>query len=361
VPDPDAFYNKTRDARKIIVVDLGFLGDSVHTVPALWEIKRNYPQAELHVLSAPVGAELLKLAPCVDRAWSFPLGPPSPPWWKHWDIIRQLRRERFDLLFNFSGADRTIWISGILGAKWKIAYPGGRDHFWNSWLIPEWLAKISETVPIFEKRRRMLGLCGLKLDAPRFDLAIPADERQWATSAIPKGSIHLSINASSPFKEWPIGRWVELICRLSEWQPGIRIIATASSSEREFNRLSELKRQITAKQLQTFSGLNIGQLAALLGRCAIHVGGDSGVVHLAFALGIRTVSFFRHYGRVHEWIPNGPCHRHVVASCHCEHGLTSECSAAVRALCLEKIDADQIFQLVQELNSTSSHEIGSSL
>ena len=359
MPDPDAFYNKTRDARKIIVVDLGFLGDSVHTVPALWEIKRNYPRAELHVLSAPVGAELLKLAPCVDRAWRFPLGPPSPPWWKHWDIIRQLRRERFDLLFNFSGADRTIWISGILGAKWRIAYPGGRDHFWNSWLIAEWLPKISEALPIFEKRRQMLGLCGLKLDAPRFDVAIPADEREWAARAVSKGSIHLSINASSPYKEWPIDRWVELIRRLSDREPGLTIIATASGSEREVSRLSELKRQIPAKQLRTFSGLNIGRLAALLSRCAIHVGADSGVLHLAFALGIRTVSLFRDYDRVHEWVPKGLSHRHVIASCHCQRALTSECSAAAQALCLGKIDAARVLQLVQELHSTS-HEIGSS-
>lgn len=342
------------------MVDLGFLGDSVHTVPALWEIKRNYPDAELHVLSAPVGAELLKLAPCVNRAWSFPLGPPSPPWWKHWDIIGQLRRERFDLLFNFSGADRTIWISGLLGAKWKMAYPGGRDHFWNSWLIPEWLPKISDVLPVYEKRRRMLELCGLHLEAPRFDLAIPAEERQWAASAIPKGSIHLSINASSPYKEWPVERWVELSRRLSDLESGITIIATASGSEREVNRLSELKRQVTAKQLQTFSGLNIGRLAALLSRCAIHVGADSGVLHLAFALGIRTVSLFRDYDRVHEWVPKGPSHRHLIASCHCQRGLTSECSAAARALCLREIDAEQVLQLVQELNSTRSREIGSS-
>ncbi len=37
------FYQQTKSARKIIVVDFGFLGDSVHMIPALWEIKRNYP------------------------------------------------------------------------------------------------------------------------------------------------------------------------------------------------------------------------------------------------------------------------------------------------------------------------------
>src|SRR3974390_237188 len=103
--EPANFYSRTRAARKIIVVDLGFLGDSVHLVPALWELKRNYPQALVHTLSATVGAELLRLAPCVDRAWAFPLTAPSPPWWRHWGLLRALRGERFDAAFNFSGAD----------------------------------------------------------------------------------------------------------------------------------------------------------------------------------------------------------------------------------------------------------------
>src|SRR5437899_201958 len=129
-----SFYERTRAARKIIVVDLGFLGDSVQLVPALWEIKRHYPEAELHTLSAPVGAEVLSLAPCVDRPWAFPLGSPSPPWWRHWDLIRALRRERFDVAFNFSGADRTVFLTALTGAKWRVAHAAGREHFWNRWL-----------------------------------------------------------------------------------------------------------------------------------------------------------------------------------------------------------------------------------
>ncbi|MGZ4964735.1 MAG: glycosyltransferase family 9 protein, partial [Limisphaerales bacterium] len=111
------FYQQTKSARKIIVVDFGFLGDSVHMIPALWEIKSNYPGAQLHTLSAELGAEVLKLAPCVDVAWGFPLGAKSPPWWRGIGILRALRREEFDLAINFSGADRTIFVTAFTGAK----------------------------------------------------------------------------------------------------------------------------------------------------------------------------------------------------------------------------------------------------
>ena len=106
---PANLYNDTRHARKIIVVDLGFLGDSLQLVPALWEIKRHYPQAELHVVAAPVGAEVLQLARCVDRVWPVELEPHRRTLRQQWVTVRALRRERFDLAFNFSGAERTIF------------------------------------------------------------------------------------------------------------------------------------------------------------------------------------------------------------------------------------------------------------
>src|ERR1035441_9998978 len=78
---------------------------------------------ELGTLSAPVGAEVLRLAPCVNRPWAFPLGAPSPPWWRHWDLLLALRRQRFDAAFNFSGADRTLFVTRLAGARWRgVAY-----------------------------------------------------------------------------------------------------------------------------------------------------------------------------------------------------------------------------------------------
>ena len=71
----DQAAGRTRDARKVIVVALGFLGDSIHLIPALWEIKRNYPGAELHVAATPLGCEVIRLVPCVHRIWPVARNP----------------------------------------------------------------------------------------------------------------------------------------------------------------------------------------------------------------------------------------------------------------------------------------------
>ena len=355
-PSSPSFYNKTRSARKIIVVDLGFLGDSIHLIPALWEIKRHYPAAELHTLSAPVGAEVLRLAPCVDRAWAFPLGPKSPPWWRHWDIIRALRRERFDLAFNFSGADRTIFLTALTGAKWRLAQQGARDHFWKTWLIRTWVPRQSSELPVFEQRRQTLAMAGCELVPPRFELKLDEPARAWAENAIPVPAVHLSINASTHLKEWPLANWIELAKLLLMENPSLHLLATGSAQPREQARLHSLADAVVSDRLHILSSLTIPRLAAALAKCRLHVGADSGVLHLAMAFGVPTVSLFRDYAGLREWAPRGAAHRHVIVPCPCANQKHPACGSLDHARCLAEIRPMQIAQLVRASLAAASSE-----
>ena len=349
-PVPARFYEQTKSARKIIVVDLGFLGDSVHLVPALWEIKRHYPAAQLHTLSAAVGAELLGLAPCVDRAWAFPLTPQSPPWWRHWDIIGALRREKFDAAFNFSGADRTIFLTALTGAKWRLGHEGGRRHFWNRWLIENWVPRQGQAIPVYEQRRQVLAAAGFSLEGARFDLQVPVKARESAAAGIPANSIHLSINASTPLKEWPLENWAELAGLILKSDPAVQLVATAAGNAREPARLDRLAAAVPAARLLCLPGLNIGQLAALLQRCRLHLGADSGVLHLAAALGLSTFTVFRKYPGLREWLPPaGPQHKYLAAGCPCLDSGRNHCLAGGRAECLGAISATEVFDAIRPM------------
>ncbi len=348
--DLASFYSRTRDARKIIVVDLGFLGDSVHLVPALWALRENYPNAQIHTLSAPVGSELLAMAPCVDRAWAFPLAAPSPPWWRHWGLIRQLRRQRFNLAFNFSGADRTVFLTALMGARWKVAHRGSRKHFWSPWLVPEWVPRANPDLPVYEQRRQVLSACGLPLNSPRWDLRIPAEAIRKMESRVPAGAIHFSINASGPLKEWPLEHWIELARQLLVRIPDLRVAVSAGGSPREQARWLAFKANVAGNRLAPLPpGPSIAELAAALQRCCLHVGADSGVLHLAMALGLPTVSLFRDYHDVHSWIPVGPAHRVLRVPCECVNQRRQPCAAKARAECLAQLQPATVGLAVREL------------
>ncbi|MDB6057459.1 MAG: lipopolysaccharide heptosyltransferase [Verrucomicrobiales bacterium] len=342
------FYQQTKSARKIIVVDFGFLGDSVHFIPALWEIKRNYPQAEIHTLSAELGAEVLKLAPCVDRAWGFPLGPKSPPWWRGFGLLQKLRNEHFDLAINFSGADRTIFVTRFMGAKWRVGQQGARKHFWAKWLIPHWVPRQTSDVIVSEQRRRMLGTLGMSLQAPRFDLTIPDDAKHWAAHNMPGRCIHFSLNASSCVKEWPVEHWIELANKLLTADVDLNIVATASAKQREQERVKAFVDGVQSKRVIAITSATIPQLAALLQRCSLQVGGDSGVSHLAYAVGTPTFSFLRDYPAIKDWMLTGEKHRQIVVACDCINRRENVCELSGTSKCLAAITPDHATAIIRK-------------
>ncbi len=347
------------ECRKVLVVDLGFLGDTIHLIPALWELRRHHPGAALHVVTTSVGAQVLELVPCVDRVWIVPLGRPSPPWWRHLDLQWRLIRERFDRAVNFSGADRTLFVTGLAGVRRRVTRAGQRGGAWRRWLGGEVIPAPSRSLPVYEQRRQVLAGAGYTLEPARFELRIPEGERAWAMGVFPgpRGDdrVHVSINASSPFKEWPVERWVEWVTLFLARHRG-SVIATGSLNEREQARLRALEAGVGNPRLSVVKdGLTVPRLAAVLTRCGLHVGTDSGVTHLAVALGLPTVSVFREYGGLEEWRPVGRSHAAVTSPCTCVDRPTMEpaCIVAGKAVCLAQIDAETVMACVDRVWSAA--------
>jgi heptosyltransferase-3 len=349
------FYSRTRGARKVIVVDLGFLGDTVHLVPALWELKTAYREARLHVVTSPVGAEVLALAPCVDRAWAIEMQPEQRRLKQQWQVVRALRREKFDVAFNFNGADRTIFMTALTGARWRVGYPGGRRHFWNSWLIRNWAPRQDPDHSVFEQRRGILAACGLPLGAARFDLKVDDQSSGWARNVVPPSAIHLSLNSAKATREWPLKHHVEMLRALWARHPDAVVLTSTAAKPRERERLREFIGLANDPRVRPLpENLSIPQLAAVLTRSRLHLGPDSGVLHLAVALGVPTVSFFRQQGAYKSFMPTGLHHRVISVPCRCIDHRNAPCESLGRSECFAGIEPDLVAGLVcKELENGS--------
>lgn len=352
-PSTALFYEKTRSGRKLLVVDLGFLGDTIHLVPALWDIKRAYPDASLNVVTSRVGAEVLQMAPCVDRCWGVEMHKDKRTLGQQWQILRQLRKERFDAAFNFSGADRTLFWSALSAARVRMGYPGGRSHFWNRWLVPLWTCRQDPDLTVYKRHRQVLADCGVPLGEPCFELQLAASDVAWAASAVPEFSIHISVNASKPSREWPLEHHAELLRSLWTTHPTLVVVVSSSARAREQERLKALSAVVQDPRLKTLpETLTIPRLAAALKRTRLHIGPDSGVLHLAFALGVPTISFFREQGHYRAFLPEGKSHHTIVVPCTCPDERTSPCERLRRSECFAQIKPRRVANLVrQELDS----------
>ena len=348
---PSSFLDRTRNARKILVVDLGFLGDSVHLVPACWELRRNYPHAELHTLSAVVGSDLLSLAPCVDRAWAYPLSYPSPPWWKHLDILQAIRRERFDVALSFSGGDRPVMVTALSAARHRLAHDNGRHHFYNRWLAGDWIPRQRDDLPVFQQRRKVLEAAGLFLGPVTWDLRVADDpETRALCGSLGPRCVHLSLSSNTDLNDWPVTASATFVERLLESDAQWSVVLTSGSGRREAGRLEEFFARVRSPRVRRLPvGMPLGRLAAVLKGCAAHFGPDSGVLHLASALGDPPVATFRERGGWRQWVPDSIRHHSLSVPCPCSGARRGECAARGQAGCLESIPVPQALDALRSV------------
>jgi ADP-heptose:LPS heptosyltransferase len=343
------FKDRTRHVRKLLVVDFGFLGDSVQLLPTLWEVKRHHPAAELHVLTTHVGGEVLRMAACVDQVWDMELVRERRTLGEQLRLVRELRRQRFDAALNFSGSDRTVFWTWFSGARLRAAAAWGKHHFWTGWIIPHLAPPQDPALPIAEQRRGVLAALGFESEPPRYDLTPDRLARGRALELVPEGAVHVSVNAAKPLKEWPLEHYVELLKHLFNQVPELRVVASGSSLEREQQRLAQLAAAVNSPGFTRLPAtMSIPELTAVLQRCRMHIGPDSGVMNLASALGIPTVSFFRNQPGYESWVPKGEIHQVFVGECHCVDHADAPCLRSGRADCLGAIDPATVFRAILE-------------
>lgn len=346
------FFEETRAARRLLVIDPGVLGDAVHLVPALRDLRRNYPEAELHTVSSPAGRDVLEMAGCVDRQWILEQVPERRRLLDQARVALALRRLHFDVSINLSGADRPLILAGLVGARRRLGWRQARWHGWSSWCVDAWAESIDPLIPVFEQRRSVLAAAGLSLGPADLALMPPQEAIADACEWVPENAIHVSVSASHSLKEWPLDRWIEFVRSFLAARPDWYVVATGSPGGREQERLDQLRASVGNSRL-LFPGrpLGIQGLAAVLKRARLHVGADSGALHLAMSVGTPTVSLFRSYHDASSWMPRGPDHRALSAPCPCEAEGTGACQATGIPQCLRDLGVARVLVACREILS----------
>jgi ADP-heptose:LPS heptosyltransferase len=337
------FLERTRLARKVMVLDLGFLGDTIHLIPALGAVRQGYPEAELHVMVADHVREILKTAPWLDRVWGWPRFPKSPWWPRLLGPIRQLRAERFDVAINLNGSDRSSILTFLSRARARLGRrpERGGPWFWD-YLFTDIVEFPYKTMPISKQRWECLKAAGFPGDKPVFNIRIPDEARQMIREKIgsEEAFLHVSPFTTEDHKELPLAILAETLNELKAARPRMRMILSCAPNEREKSKMNELLKKLHFAPWHIFGGdLNLLELAALVQRSGLHLGGDSGALHVAWMVGVPTVSWFREYDGIKDWMPDGTGHRVVIGPA----GLSG----------LQGINAGVLAQSVLDLAATS--------
>lgn len=318
LPGPENFLDRTRDAKKVMVLDLGFLGDTVHLLPALWMARQAYPRAELHAAVASHALSVMKCAPWVDRVWGYRRYPRHATFKENLDMIRALRRERFDALINLNGSDRSSWLSWLSGARERLGRTpqDGGPPFWKR-LFTARVQYPSGTEPLYLQRCRCLQKAGFPFSEPEFHVEFPPGLLQKAEiSDADRGTyFHMSPFTTADYKELSPRQLSELIGALAARFPEMKLALSCAPTPREQAKMDKLLDLLPQRPWRLFAGtLDLIQIAAVIKNSALHFCGDTGTLHLAVMTQTPVVAWFWPNPGIKEWVSTGETCRVIVGS-----------------------------------------------
>ncbi len=306
------------DPRRILVIKPDHLGDVLLLTPALAALRHRFPQAHITVLVGPWATRLLADNPAVDTLLTCPFpgfvrGEAASILRPYRTLLRYaglLRAGRFDTAII---ARDDHWWGGLLALA---AGCGRRVGFAHPLVVPA-LTSARPWDPQAHVARQALDLVAL--------LGPSAEERAFATQFFPTEAEHswaatwLATNSPArplvaiqpgsggAAKLWPAASWAALARGLAD--RGTLVLTGGPADAADVAAISALLADLPHHSL--VGGANLGQLAALFGRCALVLGVDNGPLHLAVSQAVPTLHLFGP-GDHRRFGPWGPPERHVV-------------------------------------------------
>jgi heptosyltransferase-1 len=278
-------------APRVLFVKLSSLGDVIHHLPAVTELLEHRPGTHVGWAVEEAYAELVRLHPGVSEV--VPVGLRglkrnifSPSRWRRvGDTRRQLRAGRWDYVVDAQGLIKSALVTRAarapsFGMDRRSARERGAARFYDV-RIP--IARDRHAV---ERNRELVAkVFGYRVDGPpRYGLASPPQPPAWAPRLPYAVLLHAASRAA---KRWPEERWEALARRLAE-NGCVSVFPGGTDDERR------VAARMAAKVPQGLAAPAMGlvEAAALMAHAQLVAGVDTGLTHLAAALGRPTVGIY---------------------------------------------------------------------
>src|SRR5574343_824569 len=276
---------------RLLIVKTSSLGDVIHYLPALSDIRRHFPHARIDWCVEESFAAILRLHPAVDEIIPVALR----RWRKHllqgrtWQELGALRQRlqaaRYDLVIDSQGLLKSALLARLVPAP-KAGYDAASIREPLASRFYDRRYPVSRDLHAVVRNRLLTGAAlGYSPDTgPDYGIATAPADFPW----LPAGPYAVLLSATSrDDKLWPEAHWIELGRSLQK--RGLRAVLPGGNP-RERERAARLAAAIPDAVAVPPQG--IGELAALLAGAHAVVGVDTGLTHLAVALDTPTVALY---------------------------------------------------------------------
>jgi ADP-heptose:LPS heptosyltransferase len=305
------FFRLSRFDRILVIRQHNQMGDMLLAIPAFRAIRRSHPEAVIGVVTSTLNRDVLVNNPYIDRLYTYDKRNPL----SHLRLIRDLRRERYALaivLHTVSFSFTSLVLAVLSGAALRIGstsrYVG--DSLTGSYLsltLP--LPDQAELDTMNESEHNLYPLRAVGIDTDDLSpLIVPAPANaRWAQSFAEErwsgDGLKLIVHPGAGKAEntWPADRFAEVVNTLDRIRPVNLVVIEGPRDAKAvaaFSAACAVGAKVVRKR-------GIGDVAALLLRADLVICNDTGVMHVAAAVGANTLAIFGPTDP-DRWAPRSP-------------------------------------------------------
>ncbi len=274
--------------RRIVLLKPSALGDVVHALPVLTALREHFPDARITWVVNKAYEPLLAGHPHLTDTLPFDRGAfrnsPGKAVTYSLRFANELRRRRFDLVIDLQGLLRTGLMCAATGAPVRVGFADAREgsrHFYTHRVaVPD-----ADRIHAVERYWRVAEALGIASRPKRFVVPLrppDLDAADRSLAGLPRPWLALAVGARWVTKRWPPGHFAELANRAQQAFGGsVVFVGTADDTAPSL----EVARQLHGPHRDFTGRTTLPLLAALLSKCDVMVGNDTGPLHLAAALG----------------------------------------------------------------------------
>jgi predicted lipopolysaccharide heptosyltransferase III len=310
--------------RKVLLVRLRSIGDTVLATPSAFALKRFLPNAQIDILVEDWVAPLLDSHPHIDNVVVLERGGLMT----RTRVARELRAANYDVVYNLHGGTTATFLTRATGARQRVGFKTYQYAWLHNHQAPSpllvWEQQKTHSV---EQQLALLGWTGVPVtDRPRTQLGISSAASERISELLAQAKLDdqriALIHPAAAFatKQWATENFARVVEFLAE--RGFAAVAIAAPNETPL--LEKLVAEASANVV-TFD-LSLPEVTALAARSQVFVGNDSGIAHIAAAAGTPSVVVFGSSNIAHwrpwnsaaaevvfEEMPCQPCHGYFCA------------------------------------------------
>jgi len=274
--------------KNILFIRWKSIGDLAFSLPPLRALRSNFPDSRITYLTSPEFAPVVRGFSVADdvlildraRLKRFWMGGPK----ELLKVWRNFSTTRYDIVVDYQGFGETALLTWLTRApeRWGLVHRPTR-----AWAYTR-VVRRDESVHQVDAYLQLLAECGLDITHPQNFFALPAESQEAAARLFQqlglrpdRPTVFVQPFTSSTQKDWPLEKWLALAQRLREME--IQVLFGGGPAD------GVRLRPAMARHFPVTAGTDLLTSCSLAARCALVIGADTGLMHLANAAGCRVI------------------------------------------------------------------------